>query len=173
MRAALAIIFASISMLPMANAADDNMRPGLWEIITSSDLLWLASQIPPEQMQNLRNLARQYGVDMPDIRMGEAVSRVCITQEMAERQELPIFYQSELGCSTQHASRNGNQYRVDFVCEGPDLKGKGTAEGSVTSPESFSGNTRFSGVAQGQSVDEQADIRGRWVDANCGTVKPL
>jgi len=169
----LAVVCASTFMMSAANAADNNLRPGLWEITTSSDLLWLAPQISSDEMQNLEDLAEQYGVEMPQIHMGEATSKVCITQEMAEQQNLPTFYQSELGCTTQNATRNGDNYRLDFVCAGPELKGNGTAEGTIASPESFSGRTHFDGVAQGVPVNEHADIRGRWINSSCGTVKPL
>jgi len=169
----LALVGASLCMMPAANAADDNLRPGLWEITTSSDFLWLMPQIPPDGIKNLEDLAEQYGVEMPQIQMGEAISKVCITQEMAEQKILPNFYQSELGCNTKNATREGNNYRLDFVCSGPQLQGNGTAEGTVTSPESFTGRTHFNGVYQTMPVDEYADIRGRWVDASCGSVKPM
>jgi hypothetical protein len=35
-------------------------------------LLGLVPQIPPEQMQNLTNLARQYGLGIPKIQDGAA-----------------------------------------------------------------------------------------------------
>ena len=173
MRKTLALVFACSCMVSAASAADDNMRPGLWEITTTSDLLWFVPQIPPEQMQSLKALAEQYGVDMPQIQMGAAISKACITEEMAQQKELPIFYQSELGCSTRNATRSGSRYRLEFTCSGPQLKGNGTAEGILTSPESFTGRTTFEGVAQGHPVNEQADISGRWLNASCGTVKPL
>jgi hypothetical protein len=161
----LALVFASSFVMSTANSADNNMRPGLWEITTTSDLLWLAPQISPDQMQNLKDLAEQYGVDMPQIQMGEATSKACITQEMADQKYLPNFYQHELGCNTQNATRTGNKYRLDFVCSSPQLKGNGTAEGTLTSPESFVGQTQFDGIAQGIPVNEHADISGRWIRA--------
>lgn len=115
-RTLLALASVSSFILPTANAADNSLRPGLWEITTASDLLWLAPQIPPEEMQNLKDLAEQYGVDMPQIQMGEATTRACITQEMAEQNELPVLYQTELGCNTKNATRNGNNYQLEFVC---------------------------------------------------------
>jgi len=169
----LALLCAFSFMQSTANSADNNMRPGLWEITTTSDILWLAPQIPPEEMQKWKDLAEQYGVEMPQIQMGEATSKVCITQEMAEQQNLPNFYQNELGCTTKNATRNGSKYRYDFVCTNPELKGNGTAEGTITSPESFIGRTHFDGVAQGVPVNEYADISGRWIDSSCGSVKPL
>ena len=167
------LVCASSFMVSAANATDNNLRPGLWEITTSSDLLWLAPQIPPEDMRKWKDLAEQYGVEMPQIQMGEATSKVCITQEMAEQQKFPIFYQSELACETRNATREGNKYRLDFVCSGPELKGNGTATGTITSPESFAGRTHFDGVARGVPVNEPADINGRWIAESCGSVKPM
>jgi hypothetical protein len=62
-------VFALISLMlsPAAKSAEPNMRPGLWEITTSSDLLWFVPQIPSEQMQGLKDLAKEYGVEMPQI----------------------------------------------------------------------------------------------------------
>ena len=77
-------------MVSVGNAAETPIRPGLWEITTTSMLLALVPQIPPEQMRQLTNLAKQYGLDLPRIENGAATSRICITQEMAE-QEIPSY----------------------------------------------------------------------------------
>ena len=156
-----------------ANAADNNMRPGLWQITTTSDLLLLVPHLPPDQMQSIKDLAKDYGLDMPQIENGAAISQACITQEMADQKMLPNFYNAELGCTSQNATRSGNDYKVDFVCDSADLKGSGTAVGTVTSPEAFTGQTNFTGTAQGNPVNEQADVNGKWINASCGAVKPL
>ncbi len=156
-----------------ASAADNNMRPGLWQIATTSDLLLLVPHLPPEQMQSIKDLAKDYGLDMPQIENGAAISQTCITQEMANQKTLPNFYNTELGCSSKNAARSGNNYKVDFVCNGADLKGSGTAAGTITTPETFTGQTNFTGTAQGNPVNERADISGKWMNASCGAVKPL
>jgi len=168
----LALAFVSALLVSTANAAEINMRPGLWEITTTSGLLRLVPQIPPDQMQNLMDLAKQNGFDIPPIQNGAATSNTCITQEMADQKNLPGFYQNQLGCSAKNATRNGNTYRLDYVCASAQLKGNGTAEGTLTSREGFSGRTEFEGVAQGVSVNEQADVSGRWISSSCGTTKP-
>lgn len=155
------------------NAAEFNMRSGLWEITTSSDLLLLAPAISPDQMQNIRELAKENGFDMPQIENGAAISQACITQEMAKQKTLPNFYQDQIGCASKSTSRTGNNYKVDFTCDGAELKGNGTAEGHLTSPEQFLGQTRFNGLAQGNPVNEKADIAGKWLSASCGAVKPM
>ena len=84
-----------------------------------------------------------------------------------------MFGDNQLGCTTKNSTRTGNNYKMDFVCDSADLKGNGTAEGAITSPENFSGKTKFNGSAQGNMVNEQADVSGKWVGASCGDVKPL
>lgn len=37
--------------------ANDSVRTGLWEVTTRSDLLGLVQHVPPENMQQLQNLA--------------------------------------------------------------------------------------------------------------------
>ena len=149
------------------------MRPGLWEIATTSDLLLLAPHIPPEQMKNIKELAKENGFDMPQIENGAAISKACITPEMAKQKTLPNFYQDQIGCASKNATRNGNSYKVVFSCDSADLKGNGTAEGNLTSAEGFSGQTKFNGLAQGNPVNEKADITGKWLGASCGAVKPM
>ena len=172
-------ILISPLLVPSANAAETNMRPGLWQITTSSDLLRLAPHIPADQMQSIKDLAKDYGIEMPQIENGAAISQACITQEMVNQKALPNVYNTELGCTTKNvnpgknATRSGNNYKVDFVCASSDFKGNGTAAATITSPESFTGQTNFIGEAQGNPVNEKADINGKWINANCGSVKPL
>lgn len=170
----LLIISLIISLLlSTASAAESIIRPGLWEVTTTSDLLWLVPQIPPDQMQNLIDFAKQNGFDMPEIKNGLATSNACITQEMADQHNLPYFNPNQLQCSSKNASRNDNTYKVDFICNSETLKGQGSAEGTFFNKENFTGRTKFNGFAQGLPVDEHAEIKGQWISTDCGTVKPL
>ena len=156
-----------------ANAADTNMRAGLWQITTTSDSLLLVPHIPADQMQGIKDIATEYGLEMPQIENGAAITQTCMTQQMVDESTLPNFYNAQLGCSSKNATRNGNQYKTDFVCNSADLKGNGTAAGTITTPEAFTGQTSFIGETQGNPVNEQADITGKWLNASCGAVKPL
>ena len=171
------IIISFILIYPLfaaiANAAEANMRAGLWQISTSSDLLLLVPHLPPDQMQGIKDIATEYGLEMPQIENGAAISQTCITQQMADEKTLPNFYNAQLGCTSKNATRNGNNYKTDFVCDSEDLKGNGTAQGTITSPQTFTGQTNFTGTAEGNPVNEQADISGKWLNASCGAVKPL
>lgn len=168
----LVLFIAYFGLMPGIAAANSTIRPGLWEVTTTSDMLRL-TRISPESLQNLKDLAEQYGVDISQMPTGEASSQVCVTPETANSDRVPNFYDAELGCETQSATRNGNRYRFDFVCSSAQIKGKGTAEGTFSNPQQFTGRTHFNGTAQGIAVNERADIRGRWLGADCGGVNPL
>lgn len=156
-----------------ASSTEINIRPGLWEMTTTSGLLALVPMIPPDQMQNLTNLAKQYGFDMPAINNGAATSQVCITKEMAN-QKIPTFLnQNQYGCDIKNMTQTGGDYKINLICENSVFKGNGTSEGIFISPESFTGRTEFNGVVQGNPVNERAYTDGRWVNASCGTVKPF
>lgn len=155
-----------------AQAAENNMRPGLWEVNTTSGLLNLVEQIPPDQMQNLANLAKQYGLDMPAIKDGTANSKVCITKEMAEQKVPPYFFHPQSGCEAKNAMRVENRYSADLACASDQINGQGKTEATLTSAESFIGQTQFKGSVRGVAVDERANTSGRWMSANCGVTRP-
>ena len=156
-----------ISSLVPAMAADIKPRPGLWEISATNDLLALAPQIPSDQMERLRSLARQHGFDMPKIENGAASSRICITPEMAAQNTMPDLYQQQSGCTSRNAVRNGVRYSMDISCSGGQVRGSGRTEGVLESAERFGGTTIFKGTVQGNPVNEQAQTSGRWVAASC------
>ena len=175
MRTILSLTLLSLLSIVSAAGATDykehNIRPGLWEVTTTSMLLALVPQIPPDQMQKLTSLAKQYGVDMPQIQNGAATSRVCITQQMADQEIPSYFHAHQSGCGIKNGTRTENSYKMDIVCTNTQIKGNGRAEGTFTTPESFSGWTIFNGSVQNTPVNEQADTHGRWIGASCGTAK--
>lgn len=148
-------------------SADTGLRPGLWHMRASSNLFALAEQIPPQQMQGLSDLARQYGFTVPKIHNGEAESDVCVTPKMAAQPIPPSFYNTESGCEARNAVRNGDHFSADIVCDGADVQGQGQAEATLNSPESFSGVTLFKGLVRGVPVDDRAQTSGQWIAGTC------
>jgi hypothetical protein len=147
-------------------------RAGLWEVSATSDLLALVPQIPSDQMEKLRGLARQHGFDMPKIENGAASSRICITPEMAAQNTMPDLYQQQSGCASRNAERNGARYSMEVACSGQRVKGTGRAEGVLESAERFSGTSTFNGTVDGTPVNERAQTSGRWISASCNGLQP-
>lgn len=162
-----------VSQLQTAQAADVRMRPGLWEMSATSDLLSLLPNIPPEQLQGLSQMAKEYGLDMPRIEDGAARTKVCITEEMTRRKIPPAFEQTQYGCELTRSSQDGNRYQLEFSCANDRLKGKGSASWSIDDPEHVSGTSRYDGTVDGYQINEQSSNSGHWIAALCGAIKPI
>lgn len=165
-------LISSVLFIHHVNAADVAMKPGLWEVTTTSDLLNFASQIPAEQMHSLHALAKEYGFDVPEIKNGAAKSTTCITQAMAQQKILPGAIQNQAGCTVNKVTQNGHYYQLAFTCTNAELNGNGTAEGSFTNAETFKGVTHFKGTLQNAPVNEQANIDGKWLANSCESAQP-
>lgn len=155
------------------NADQSPIRPGLWEVTTTSELLNLVPHIPPDTMQQLTDLARQYGLVMPKIQNKAAISHVCITPAMAAQEIPSYFFDGQSGCTVKNAMRNGNRFQVEMACNNAQFQGNGTAEGMFTSPETFSGHTEFDSLVMGAPVHATAETNGRWIGENCTVSQPV
>ena len=100
---------------------------------------------------------------------GGMAMKVCITPEMAAKQDMPV--QTEGECTTTITSRSANTLKMNFVCKNPPSSGEGTY--------TFSGDTAYTmkmlmkGTKQGKPVSTTLDGQGTWLSASCGAVKPL
>ncbi|MDR4517695.1 MAG: DUF3617 domain-containing protein [Nitrosomonas sp.] len=171
LRILISVICLTVIIIPVS-AAQNNIRPGLWTVTTTSDLLALVPHIPSQQMQQITDLARQYGLVIPKIQNNAATSQVCITPAMAAQEIPTYFYDGQSGCSVKNATRTGNRFQIDLVCKNAQFQGNGTAEGIFTSPEEFTGHTEFDSIVMGNPVYATAETRGQWTGERCNAVQP-
>src|SRR5438105_11221397 len=123
-----------IVVFPLLVSAAGMMKPGLWEMTLKSDQMKQMPKIPPEQLERMRKM----GVELPtQSGDGSFVHRVCITKEMAERDRPPMG-REQSDCKVKNQSRNGSSYQAELVCDGENMKGTGTMNGT------FSGDTYHS-----------------------------
>ncbi|QAU35420.1 DUF3617 domain-containing protein [Janthinobacterium sp. 17J80-10] len=152
---------------PAAWAAE-TMKPGLWEMSMKSDAFKNMPKMSAEQMAQMRKM----GVNVPQMQDGAMVSRVCITKEMAEREQAPMG-RHDRGCQARNFQRSGNAYSSDIVCDGPDMKGTGKVKGTFAGDTGFTSTYDFKGTAHGRPVDNHHESSGKWLAADCGAVKPV
>lgn len=162
-----ALLFISLIIMSTTSLATNTIRPGLWEITTTSNLLAMVPHIPSQQMQQITNLVEQFGLQIPEIKNNAVISNACITQQMADQEVPSHFFESQSGCSAKNAIRTGNHYKVDLTCDNTQFQGTGIAEGYFSSPEHFTGQTEFDSVIQGMPVFATAETSGRWIGENC------
>jgi hypothetical protein len=176
-----ALLGAACCLTTAAQA--QKLAPGLWENSSTmhmqaadgktSDAMAKMQQqmvaMPPEQRKMVEEMMAKQGVGMGT---KPNTVRVCISPEQASRGEVP---QDDSRCKRDMLERTGNTLRFKFSCEGPPSS---TGEGSYTfvNDKSYTGTMKVTtsggkgGGQGGGTMDMQSS--GRWVSADCGTLKP-
>ncbi len=149
--------------------AAGSMQPGLWEVTQQSSSMKNMPKISPEQIEQMRKM----GVDMAQLQSGAIVNRICITKEMAARENLPQMNHKESGCEIKNQKRTSDGYTMDMICDGAQMKGKAVSKTVFASDRSFSTSTEFKGTMQGMPVSDRTDTSGKWLSSDCGSVRPI
>ncbi|HVL75571.1 MAG TPA: DUF3617 domain-containing protein [Noviherbaspirillum sp.] len=168
MKRKTALPFLLGAMISASAMAEPQMKPGLWEMTVKSDAMKNMPQMPPEQVEQMRKM----GIEVPQFKNGAMVSRVCITPQMAA-QGAAGFEKYDSGCVAKNRQVSGNGYKADIVCTGAALNGSGKVSGTYSGGDKFSSSYDFKGTSHGQPVSHRQDSAGRWLGADCGSVKPF
>jgi hypothetical protein len=161
------------------SASAQTMKPGLWEISNKmnspqmdqamAEMQKQLAAMPPDQRKQMEAMMAQRGVQMVQPGAGGGMSvRMCMTKEMIERNEVPM-HQSD--CKVTSQQKSGNTTKMAFSCTNPPTTGQG--EYSMSSPEAYSSKMTMRTVVAGKPETVSMDSAGRWVGADCGSVKPL
>lgn len=161
-------------------AGAQSMKPGLWEIANKmggnpeleksmAEMQKQMASMPPEQRKMMQEMMAKQGVSMDAGAGGAMVMKMCMTKEMVERNQLPTQQQGD--CKTTVTSRSANTMKMSFTCAQPPSSG----EGEYT----FSGDTAYTmkmtmnTTHQGKPMRTTMDAKGKWLGADCGTIKPM
>lgn len=179
--AARLVFLACVFALASTGAVADTTRPGLWEIQNRmggnpqmdqamAQVQQQMAAMSPAQRKQMEAMMASQGVSMPQAGAGGGVSmKVCISAEMAARSEMPS--QVEGDCTTTITSRSGNMLKMHFVCKNPPTEGDGTY--------TFNGDTAYTmkmamkTSRNGKSESMTMDGQGKWLSADCGSIKPV
>lgn len=162
-----ALLLLCLTLAGQAWAASQ-MKPGLWEVTMRSDAMKNMPKIPPEQMEQMRAM----GMNVPQFQDGAMISKVCVTAEMA-KQQTPGLDSAEIGCQTTNVKRSGTAYSADILCSGGEMKGEGKVTGTFSGNARFASTYTFKGTMHGQPINHRQESSGRWLAADCGSVKPV
>jgi hypothetical protein len=171
---------AGFAALP---AAAQNMKPGLWEITNKmggsgdsgakmnaamEQMQKQMASMSPEQRKQMEKMMAQQGVNMqPGAPGGGMSTRICITKEMAARNEAPAQNQGD--CKRESMQKSGNTTKFKFVCSNPPSTGEG--EVTVNNPESYTMKMKMTGGRQQGTMT--MDAQGKFLSNDCGSVKPI
>lgn len=173
---------AGFAALPVAA---QTMKPGLWEITNKmggsgdqgakmaaamEQMQKQMASMSPEQRKQMEKMMAQQGVNMsPGAAGGGMAVRVCITKEMAARNETPAQTQGD--CKQEQMQKSGNTTKFKFTCTKPPSSGEG--EVTMNSPESYTMKMKMTSQAKGKPEQMTMDAQGKFVSSDCGSVKPI
>ena len=162
-------------------AAAQQLKPGLWEITnrmqSNSGQMESAmgkmqqqmASMSPEQRQMVEQMMAQRGVQMGGGGGAGGMSmKVCMSREMVERNEVP----TQRGeCKTTSQQRSGNTMKMAFTCANPPSNGEGQV--TFNSPETYSMKMTVNTAVQGRAETVNMDGSGKWLGADCGSLRPI
>ena len=173
--AILTILLAAASFC--ANA--QSMKPGLWEISnkmqmdgqTGQQMAQMQQQManmPPEQRKMMEEMMAKQGMKMGAASDGAMNVQVCVTKEMAEKNEIPS---AQGDCRNTVSPRAGNTMKFTFSCTTPPASGEGLV--AFTGAEAYSVKMTVNTLVQGKQERIAMDGSGKWLGTDCGSVKPM
>lgn len=161
-------------------ASAQKLAPGLWEHAMTmksgsgqaeqgmAQMQQELARMPPEQRKMVEQMMASRGVAMGAAPGAPTTVKLCITPEQAARDELP---QHDGRCKQTSMERSGNKMRFTFACSGePPSRGEG--EFTLESAKAHRGRVVVDTTVQGKPERMEMQTRGRWLAADCGSVKP-
>ncbi len=162
-----------------ASVQAQTMKPGLWESTSKmggspemeqamAKMQQQMASMPPEQRKMMEEMMSRQGVSLGVNGTG-MVAKVCVTKEMAERGELPVQHQGD--CTTTTSDKTSRGMTMKFTCTNPPSNGEG--QFSFSGDNAYSMKMKINSSAQGTPKSMTIDSSGKWLDSDCGAVKPI
>jgi hypothetical protein len=159
------VVVAGLVLIAASTASASQGKPGLWEFTTTMNFAEGGPQIPPEQLEKMK----QMGINLP---FGKPVTtQVCVTPQMASREEPMTPSRPQDQCQMKNMNKSSNSVSADLVCSGEN-KGDGHFQVNYASNAAYSGSMDFKGMSKRGPVSMHTDFNGKWVADDCGNVKP-
>lgn len=174
-----ALLFFALAVPAFAQA--QSTKPGLWEMTQKmggnaemdqamAQMQKQMAGMSPAERKMMQDMLAKQGMAMPAPAAGGGMTvKMCITPEMAAKQDLPV--QTEGECTTTVTSRSANVVKMNFVCKNPPSTGEGTY--TFQGDSAYTMKMLMKTTHQGKPQNVTLDGQGKWVAANCGNVKPL
>lgn len=164
MRPRLLIVGLSLCPLIAASAERLNVKTGLWEVKTDSEI----SGMPPLPKEMLDKLTpeqlAQIKQSMAQASGNDEVSRECITERDLE-EPFRRNYQEDCTQEVVRTGRNTQELRLN--CTG-EVKGKGTFVINTPNPETMTGALDLTIGDGNNAMKMQATMEGKWLSSDCG-----
>lgn len=170
----LLCLFAGGTLPALAQTA---MKAGLWENSVQmksaggqaeAAMAQMQSQmasLPPDQRKMMQDMLAKQGVG---IGAKPHTVQICVSEAAAARGEMPA---SDGKCQQTITQRSAAGMSFSFSCPGnPPTSGEG--EYRFDGPGAYSGKMVMNTLVKGKPERMEMMQSGRWISADCGTLKP-
>jgi hypothetical protein len=154
------IVAVGLALLPAAAIASHG-KAGLWDVSFTMNMPNMP-QISAAQMAQMQAM----GVHMPTGQTS-TVQRCMTAAEAASDSPPPPRSKS---CTFSNVKVSGHTFSGDETCTG-QFEGQGHFSVTYDGDEHYSGMSTMSGTANGHAMNVSNNFEGKWVSADCGSVK--
>jgi hypothetical protein len=143
-----------------------NVKMGLWEMTTSSQMtgdipMPDTSKMTPEQQAQMK--AAMGAMMGPRT----ATTKTCMTKEKFEKGE----FTDQKNCQNVITTNTSSVLEMQISCTQGQDKTTGQMHMEAPTPETLKGTFSGSAVMSGKTMKMSGTTTGKWIGADCGTVK--
>jgi hypothetical protein len=167
-------------LLPLSALADSHQKPGLWQIDNQMQMknpqMAAAAGKMQQMTPEMQQMMAARGIKMPQVSsdgtMTQSMSnQICVTPEQAAKADHPDFGRNQQ-CQMTKSSYSGNTFSGEMTCHSPEMNGTGQINMTMDGDTGYHGTMHFTGTsAHGGPMDMNNQISGKWLSADCGSVK--
>jgi hypothetical protein len=159
----------SLSAIAVAQTPALDVKMGLWEITSTSDIGGQMPAIDTSKMtpaQKARMEAAMKGLTGAH----SAVTKSCMTKEKFNRSNFMTDDDSGTTCQQTISTNTRTSLDANVVCTGKQTR---TSQMHIdaSSPTSFTASVKSVDTKQGRTMTVDMTMTGKWLGADCGTVK--
>jgi hypothetical protein len=178
MKARPITVAAALSLIAGSTLAQG--LPGLWEVTQKmggnpemekaiADMQKQMAAMPAAERKQMEAMMGSKGMSMPGAAGGGAtVVKTCVTKEMVERNQIPM-HQGD--CTSSVTGKTGNSSKMKFTCTKPPSSGEG--EFTFAGDKAYTMKMKINSLDQGKPHSMTIDASGKWLGADCGSIRPL
>jgi hypothetical protein len=172
-------LLVACAAVASCHAGAQSLKPGLWQIThqtqgsgdmaqAMANMQKQMANLPPEQRKLVQQHMARQGAQVGTAPGGGMAVKMCMTPEMARRNQVPA---QRSDCTSTAQARSGNTMKVAFACTNPPSRGEG--EVTFDGPESYRSKITVTTTVQGKPQQVTMSSQGKWLSADCGSVKPV
>ena len=174
--ALLPLVLASVAVTMQVGAAEPkpNIKPGLWEVTINPQV---SGEIPipeeqlakmsPEQRARLQAMLKSNAARSATPR----AYKECMTPEKIARGFDMDRGAEEASCKRKVISSSANEVTMHDECTKPDRKSVSDVHFEIKGGTQMNGKINVVVTASGKTMTVNSTMQGKWLAANCGTVK--